>query len=129
MGETQSYRFSKREKVCNVREISSLFKGRSLFAYPFKLAYIKRDNSSDEPPIKVLCSVGKRYSKSAVKRNLIKRRIREAYRLNKHILSSKIEIGSDSFSIGFIYIAQKEESYEQIEKSVVKLLKELSKAI
>ncbi|MFI3315185.1 MAG: ribonuclease P protein component [Rikenellaceae bacterium] len=124
-----SYKFTKSEKLCNIKEISSLFKGESLFNYPFKIAYsIKKDSAhSTSTPVKVLCSVGKRYSKSAVKRNLIKRRTREAYRLNKHILYSNID--NQMVSLAFIYIAHKEESYEQIQKSISKSLQKISELL
>ncbi|MFI3321109.1 MAG: ribonuclease P protein component [Rikenellaceae bacterium] len=131
-----SYKFPKSEKVCNVKEISLLFRGESLFVYPFKIGYIIKENGdclrdvnrpkSAKSTIKVLCSVGKRYSKSAVKRNLIKRRIREAYRLNRHILSESTEA---QILLAFIFVSQKEESYEQIEKSMVKALRKIAELV
>lgn len=127
MENLRSYKFPKSEKVCNIKEISSLFRGESLFVYPFKIGYTintESDKTIDtKSTIRVLCSVGKRYSKSAVKRNLIKRRIREAYRLNRHILS---ESSDAQISLAFIFVSHKEESYEQIEKSMVRALQKVS---
>lgn len=52
--------------------------GESLFSYPFKVIY--RDTAAGEE--KLIISVPKKIFKKAVKRNLIRRRIREAFRLN-----------------------------------------------
>lgn len=129
MEATRSYRFPKSEKLCNVKEISALFKGETIFTFPFKVGYSVRKSDSDLLTIKVLCSVGKRYSKSAVKRNLIKRRIRESYRLNRHLLTESVGDCGVEVHIAFIYISPKEEPYAVQEKAMQRALRKITEIV
>lgn len=70
---------------------------------------------------KVLISVSKKNIKSAVKRNLLKRRIRESYRLNKKQLSNS------GYSIAIIYVDNKILKFKQIDDFIKKVLKNISK--
>jgi len=75
-----STRFPKEEKLTSVIRIQEIFdKGAVLFIHPLKIYYL----TNDCPYNRVLITVPKRLHKKAVSRNLLKRRIREAYRLNK----------------------------------------------
>jgi len=75
-----STRFPKEEKLTSVIRIQEIFdKGAVLFIHPLKFYYL----TNDCPYNRVLITVPKRLHKKAVSRNLLKRRIREAYRLNK----------------------------------------------
>jgi|SRR5690606_96857 len=77
--------FKKEERLCNKRLIEQLFhKGSSFHLYPFRVTFL----SSEEivVPAQVLIAVPKRRFKRAVDRNLLKRRIREVYRVNKQNL-------------------------------------------
>ena len=66
---------------------------------------------------KVLFSVPKRKFKRAVDRNLLKRRLKEVYRLNKNLISDK-----SNYNIAFLYIAKEICEFEQLETAMVKLL-------
>ncbi len=74
------------------------------------------------PPVSMLVSVSKRYSKSAVRRNLIKRRTREAFRLNKGRFAYD---GMRHVDMAFIYVSKKEESYDTIARSVERILSQV----
>lgn len=75
--------FKKEERLCNIKLIEKLFSnGSSFLVYPFRIIWLSEDSSSNFP-VQVLISVPKRKFKRAVDRNLIKRRIREVYRLQK----------------------------------------------
>src|SRR5580698_8922914 len=80
---SKTYTFTKEERLCNKKLIHELFhKGSSFLCYPFKVSWL----AVAEPqqfPAQVLLSVSKKRFKHAVDRNLLKRRIREAYRLGK----------------------------------------------
>jgi ribonuclease P protein component len=120
------YTFKKEERLCNKKLIDKLFhNGSSFLCYPFKASWLL----SDEPqpfPAQILFAVSKRRFKRAVDRNLIKRRMREAYRLHKQQSLYEILNSSDKrivLSLG--YIGKEIVAYDFAEKKMVKLLSQL----
>ena len=102
--------FPKSERLSGRKIITQLFEsGESLFLHPFKILYLP--NNSIEAS-RILISVPKRNFKKAVDRNLLKRRIREAYRLNKHIIQDK------KYDIACIYIGKEILTYSLLEKKL-----------
>lgn len=75
---------SKDERLCSRKVLEELFGGGhpSVTAYPIRAVFMR----SEMPGVRILVSVSKRYFKRAVKRNRIKRQLREAYRLQKETL-------------------------------------------
>ncbi|MFN3851099.1 MAG: ribonuclease P protein component [Spirosomataceae bacterium] len=119
----KSQTFRKSERLCSEKVITNLFdrknpNNQSAFAYPFKVTFCVSDSLSTP---QVLFSISKRGFKHAVDRNLIRRRSRESYRLNKAIL------GSTKAYIAFVYIGKIIEPYDVIEKGMKKVLSELNK--
>lgn len=77
------YTFRKEERLCSRKHLDLLFKnGSSFLLYPFRISYLFIDEGA-HVPAQVVINVPKKRYKRAVDRNLLKRRIREAYRLNK----------------------------------------------
>ena len=74
----------KEERLCSRKAIEELFGGghKSVTAYPIRAVYMP----SEQTGVRVMVSVSKRHFKRAVKRNRIKRQLREAYRLQKELL-------------------------------------------
>ncbi len=98
----------------NERRILSLLKtGQVVFRYPLKVHF-----QAGEGDFGV--SVPKRNFKRAVKRNLLKRRVREAWRLNC------ARLGDKSLGVFIYYVGKQVEEYERIEKSLVEILDDLA---
>jgi len=115
--------FPKCERLSSKRIIKELFeKGSSLYFYPFRILYLPGEMPSSFP--RVLFTVPKRHFKKAVDRNLLKRRIREAYRLHKVLLFSNPDKKNPAF-MGILYIAKEEIPFDMIEKKLILALKRL----
>lgn len=113
--------FPKSERLTGKKSIEELFsKGSSFYMHPIVLKYKLVDGTSH----RVLFAVSKKNIKKAVDRNLIKRRLREAYRLNKHQLSAK---NNSFYNLAFIYTDPTILAYKEIENRLSKLLKRLEK--
>ncbi|WP_339925905.1 ribonuclease P protein component [uncultured Cyclobacterium sp.] len=113
-------KFSKNERLHSKKLIKELFdKGSSFFLYPFKVLYLDQLGISDN---QLLVSVSKKKLKNATDRNYIKRRVKEAYRLNKHLLPSTE--GSKKL-IALIYVSNDLMGYHDISPKVIKVLKKI----
>lgn len=107
-------KFPKRERLNSKKFIQELFsKGSAFTHYPYKViclplnqdrareAMLPAAPGAEPPTAQVLFSCSKRSFKKAVDRNRVKRKMRESYRLNKHLLPSE-----PHFLIAYIYIAK-----------------------
>lgn len=106
--------FGKNEKLVSKRTIDALFSGgnsRSMSAYPLRVVFMRKERNETEEPAQVMVSVSKRHFKRAVKRNRVKRQIREAYRLNKHLLHEALEQKKDT-AVAMAFIWQSDELAE-----------------
>lgn len=118
------YTFEKIERLCSKSAIDRLFQsGQSKTVFPLKMVYLDSDFESPYPA-RVMFVVSKRKFKRANKRNLLKRRLREAYRLNKENLYQ--ELNSCKKDMAFLYLSHEELSYHEIEKRMKQLLTHLS---
>ncbi|MDR1881233.1 MAG: ribonuclease P protein component [Prevotella sp.] len=114
---------TKGERLCSTKSIDRLFSsGKSFIAYPLRIVYIKEDSIADKPRISILVSVSKKKFKRAVKRNRIKRLIREAYRLNKSELSSLLGNKGKRLNIAFLYLKNELSDYAEIENAISKTM-------
>jgi len=116
-----SSRFPKKEKLKSEILIRRVFEdGKSISSYPLKLIYLPING---HPEVKIQCGVTapKRNFKSAVKRNRIKRLLRESYRLNKENIFNNIE---GSYAFVFLYLGKEMPEYEDVEKHMKVILKQ-----
>jgi len=122
--------FSKTERLSSGKEIDKLFaRGKKFSVYPLRIIW-KVNDKEEGHELKILISVPKKSFPRAVDRNLIKRRIREAYRLHKQILlgNEKIEKHS-SIEIAFIYNGQDIIEYHELESKVVSVLQNIAELL
>ncbi|MCF8361580.1 MAG: ribonuclease P protein component [Prolixibacteraceae bacterium] len=121
----QRFKFSKNERLSSKILIDKIFTGgEPLFAYPFRIIVLPVDYD-EKASVKVLFTVPKRNFKRAVHRNQIRRRMREAYRLNKNELTNFLGEQNQSFALMFIYIEKEIKDYRTIEKGMKKAIKKI----
>ncbi len=117
------FTFNKAEKLSSEKTIQELFnKGSSFYLYPFKVIYIPNPDQKFGRP-QILISVSSRNFPRAVDRNLIKRRIREAYRLQKEILRGESKKGA----FAFVYTAKSVLPYSEIRSKLFLVLEKIEK--
>ena len=125
------FSFPKKDKLKSKKLIEQLFSdGKAQFKFPFKLVFIIEplaEGDTDHWSFGI--SIPKKKIKSAVKRNLLKRRVREAFRLNRLTLSNILESRNLKLSLMFIYIADDVKKYTVIEKSVIHHISLLTNAL
>lgn len=112
------HKFPKNERLCGKIRIQQLFEqGKTIKFYPLKIVYKVVE---DEPnvSVKFLVSVPKRLIKKAVDRNSIKRRLREAYRLEKHQLIAFCQENKLQIDIAYIYLSNRMPTYKQVNEKV-----------
>lgn len=114
-----TFTFKKKERLKSRKVIGRLFQdGKSFGVYPLRLVFLKMEEPKSDAPVQFTVSVGKKNFKSAVARNRIKRKVREAWRLNKHWLYKKLEKMEGQFAFMVIYTGKEDLPYEEIEKAM-----------
>ena len=115
------YTFKKEERLCNKRLIDELFhKGSSFLCYPLRVSWVPLPVQNTT---QVLFGVSKKRYKHAVDRNVIKRRMREAYRLSKQAcLYNHLTLTGTSIALSIGYIGKEITDYSFIEKKMQKAL-------
>lgn len=118
---------NKSQRIKSKQQIADLFEnGKNIIAYPLRICYLWNMPTEGQTfENKIMVSVPKKLFKRAVKRNLLKRRIREAYRLNQHLLEEKNAETGQYIQIAFTYIAQEPLPFDKIQNAVIKGLNKI----
>lgn len=123
--EERKYTLTKSERLCSKTLIERLFAGgnSSFPAFPLRVVYMWLEPSEGTSDVSILISVPKKRFKRAVKRNAVKRQVREAYRRNKYLLLDALKSqGGKGLVLAFIWLDNQLRSSEEVERKVQKLL-------
>lgn len=122
-----NYTLPRSERLRSLKAIRRMFgEGRGGFVYPFRYIWIadKQEGESEGRGIEVMFSVPKKFHKRANKRNLLRRRMREVYRLNKSLIYNSL--GNHRIEIAVVYSSKTIHNYRTIENGVKKILEQIS---
>jgi ribonuclease P protein component len=114
--------FHKSERLCSKKIIEALFEnGKSFYCNPFLIVW---SYTSEEItfPAQVAFSVPKKTFRHAVTRNMIKRRMREAYRKNKALLYNHLSSAGKRIVFTIIYRDKEVSDYAKTEKGVKQIV-------
>jgi len=123
-------KFYKEERLCSKKSLDLLFKkGSSFLLYPYRTTFLL-DAQPHRFPAQVVINVAKKRYKHAVDRNQVKRRTREAYRLQKAaLLYGPLADKEELLLLSLQYVGKKIYPYDFLEKKLGQLLIKLSAQI
>ena len=101
--------------------------GTSVTAFPLRAVFLEQESEKQEPTAAILISVAKKRFRHAVDRNLVKRRIREAYRTSKHPFVEALENNGKKMAVAILYIDTRHNSTSFIRRKMEKLLEGIIK--
>lgn len=106
----------KAERLSSKKLIDKMFAGgaNSFSIFPLRVVYIPVEEQS--ATVSIMVSVSKRRFKRAVKRNRVKRQIREAYRIHKHPLIEQLDLQHRQLAVAFLYLSDRLTDSAIIEK-------------
>lgn len=114
--------FPLKEHLKSKSVIDSLYaNGTSVTAFPLRAVFLEQP-MTQEPTAAILINVAKRRFRHAVDRNLLKRRMREAYRTGKHNFIDTLENNGKKMAVAIMYIDTRPSSTEYLKKKMGRLL-------
>ena len=119
----------KSERLDRKKVIEKMFAGgsRSFSVFPLRVVYLPVEEL--EAPVSILVSVSKRRFKRAVKRNRVKRQIREAYRKNKSLLVDELQRREQRLAVAFIYLSDELVATAELEEKMKIALARISEKL
>ncbi|MDO4511436.1 MAG: ribonuclease P protein component [Bacteroidales bacterium] len=125
----ENFRLYKREKLCSHTAINLMFAhGKCVISYPLRAVYRVGDARA-EAPVRFMITIPKKKIRKAVGRVLLRRRTREAYRLNRALLVPALAEAEKSVDVAFIYLSKEPADYAVIEEKMKVILDKIRKAV
>ena len=137
------YSLPRAERLRSLTTIRRVFsEGKGGFVYPFRYTFLVRELSDKEMKtpgqaegeaaidiaqgrVEVMFSVPKKFHKRANKRNLLKRRAREAYRLSREEFKQKVEKSGYIVDVALVYSTKEIHSYKTISYAMQRILEQI----
>ena len=132
MAEKRSATFRKPERMVSQKMIDELFGGghsHSLAAFPLRMVYMVRERQQGAEPVQLLVSVPKKHLHHAVDRNRTKRQLREAYRLNKHLVLDALP-ADKQLAVALVWLSDRLQPTDRVVRPrVVNLLRRMTEKL
>lgn len=140
MAEKRHNKFVKAERLRHKSLVDGLFdEGKSLYEFPLRATYriigdeelagmYRGEKPEGIAKVQMMVTVPKKKRRHAVDRVLLRRRIKEAYRLQKNELIDRVDSleGVGTLSVAFVYMHGENVDYALIERKMGKLLRKIA---
>lgn len=131
---TKGNRLYKAEKLCSTAAVSRMFEcGSSFIAYPLRVVWAESQtaaaSSQPAPAVRFMITIPKKRVRRAVKRVLLRRRVREAYRLNRHLIVPALNEAGRHIDVAFIYLDSAPAPYSKISERMQESLARIVEAV
>lgn len=123
-------RLYKKEKLCSTVAVEQLFMRGSdstgALDYPLRAVWRPNPRRSSDAPVAFLITVPKKRLRHAVDRVAMRRRIREAYRLQRHLFPMPPGTRLD---LAIVYVADRLMPYSAVYAAMGKLLARIQQSV
>lgn len=120
-------RLTKSERLCSRTAVDRLFaEGHTAIAYPLRAVWRVRE--AGDYPLRMMVTIPKKKQRHAVDRVLLRRRVREAYRLNRRALLMPVLEGDTGHGVdlAIVYLSNERARYRVIEDKLRELLSRIA---
>ncbi len=131
MSHSLSFAFGRHERLKSDVLITQLYTtGKSVSKYPLRFTYVLHpQNYYTDSSVKVTINASKKGLRLAVKRNRMKRILRELYRHHKHPLLQMSQNQGFCISLGIVYVGSHLSDFDTLERLYIKLMRRVLEAL